>query len=102
MTATLQQKGLGIPLIVTTPEEALVALGSLADDCMLRVAVVQMPAAQFAASSLCAALRNRSVPVIILDDGPPDAAADLAFPILALPFFTEDLERILEKLVQNS
>ncbi len=98
VTATLQQNGMGKPLIATTQPEAIVKLQALGHDDVLRIAVVQMQPELFAASPLSIALKSLCVPVILLVDGPVPEAADQVCPVLPLPFFTEDLERMLTGL----
>lgn len=102
VTATLQQKGMGRPLIALTQDEALAVLQNQANDCTLRMAVVQMPPALFVGSALQTMLKVLGVPVILLDDGPLPEPADMMYKILTLPFFTEDLEHILLDMARRS
>lgn len=102
VTATLQQKGMGRPLVAATQTEAIAALQALTGDGVLRIAVVQMPPALFAASPLHTVLKVLGVPVILLDDGPASDATDMVYRILSLPFFTEDLERVIVELMHKS
>lgn len=102
VTATLQQHGMGRPIIATTQSAALEELQAIEHRTDLRLAVVQMPPVLFAASPLQTVLRAMGVPVILLDDGPLPAEADMIYPILTIPFFTEDLERVLVAMSRPS
>jgi hypothetical protein len=94
VTTTLKQLGMGNALIAETEEEAVRLLEELGAGSLLRVAVIQASPANFAASALRAALDRLGTRVVLVDE---DESADQSsdYPVLTVPFFTDDLEQIV-------
>lgn len=98
VTTTLEQLGLGVPLVATSADEALAILDRLDAGATLSHALVQVAPEAFGASPLRSALDRLGARVVLLHDdaGPASPAPD--FPILCPPFFTEDLEGAIAAL----
>ncbi|MGL4413744.1 hypothetical protein [Roseinatronobacter monicus] len=92
ISTTLEQLGLGVPLVAGSIDEAMVMLTQLPIDARVAYALVQAAPAEFAASALRTALDGLKARTILLHDDLSPADPVLDYPILTLPFFTEDLE----------
>jgi uncharacterized protein YoxC len=97
VTATLEQMGIGDPLIASSTEDALGKLASLASDMEVKLAIIQATPAAFAVSSLRDALERLGAKVVLLHDTITSDEPKSPYPILSLPFFTEDLEGIVSQ-----
>lgn len=98
VTTTLEQLGLGVPLVATSNDEALDLVGRLDAKATLTHALVQVAPEAYAASALRSALDRLGAKVILLHDDPPAADPAPVFPVLTPPFFTEDLEGAIAAL----
>jgi len=92
ISTTLEQLGLGVPLVAGSTDEAMVMLAQLPADARVSYALVQTAPAVFAASALRTALDGLRAKTVLLHDDLPSAEPALSYPVLTLPFFTEDLE----------
>ncbi len=91
IVATLEEMGLGTPLVAGGEEEALRHLTALPPGAALRVAVVEAPPAQFSTSPLRVRLDAMDARTILMSGAPTEVAEPHSFPVLPTPFFTEDL-----------
>ncbi|MFN3662910.1 hypothetical protein [Yoonia sp.] len=98
VTATLEQMGLGDPLIAASEQDALSKLAALEQGMQVRLAVIQATPAVFAASALRNTLEMLGTKVVLLNDGIPRDNAGSPYPVLSLPFFTEDLEALVAQI----
>ncbi|MGY6695063.1 MAG: hypothetical protein ACXIUW_03410 [Roseinatronobacter sp.] len=98
VSATLEQLGHGTPLVPRAEAEALDLLKTLDPGAALRLAVIQCDPIGFATSALRLALEQRGTQIILLHDFAYPTVASIPYPILTLPFFTEDLEQIIAGL----
>lgn len=95
VSTTLEQLGMGIPLIAASEAEALALMTDLAEGAALRLAVVQLSPEDFSISPLRDILEQRGAHVILLHDEVHVSETAPPYPVLAVPFFTEDLERMV-------
>jgi len=95
VSTTLEQMGVGIPMVAGTEEEALALMADLADGASLRLAVVQLSPEAFLHSALRPQLEQRGAHVILLHDGVHISETPPPYAVLAVPFFTEDLEKMV-------
>ncbi|MCC5961950.1 MAG: hypothetical protein JJU09_02385 [Rhodobacteraceae bacterium] len=96
IAVTLQQFDLGAPRISLAHDEAIGWMTSQ-DICRnIRLAVIQSSPDAFVRSELCTLLESAKSKVILLVENPDQAKAS-RFPCLTLPFFTEDLEALIER-----
>lgn len=101
VSATLEQLGHGTPLVPRAEADALDLLNALDPGAALRLAVIQCDPIGFAKSALGLALEQRGTQIILLHDFAFPAATAFPYPVLTLPFFTEDLERVIAGLEPN-
>jgi len=94
VTATLKQMGLGDPLIASSEDDAVTLLASLDSGTAVKLAVVQASPAEFAVSALRDVLEKIGAEVVLLHD---NMVAEAPYPILSVPFFTDDLEQIVSR-----
>lgn len=92
ISTTLEQLGLGVPLVAGSNDEAIVMLTQLPADAHVSYALVQSAPAVFVASALRTALDGLKAKTVLLHDDLSPAESEPNYPVLTLPFFTEDLE----------
>ena len=92
VTTTLEELGLGVPLVANTAEDALAMLAGLEAGASVGHALVQIAPADFATSALRASLDRLGAKVVLFHDDLPSVEPALPFPVLTPPFFTEDLQ----------
>lgn len=95
ISTTLEQLGLGVPLVAESTDEAIGILTQLPPDADVAYALVQSAPEEFAASPLRTALDGLQAKTVLLHDNVPPADPALSYPVLTLPFFTEDLEGVI-------
>lgn len=96
IAATLEERGLGAPLISLKEEDALAQLSGLDPGAVLRMAVIQRDRDSDTQEALKDALKRAGCTIIWLENS-PGATTDEADQVLPLPFFTEDLEQVLAR-----
>lgn len=102
VTATLEQMGIGDPLVANSEDEALGLLTNLEAGNGIKLAVVQVAPASFAVSALREVLERLGAKVVLLHDSLTSDHDLSPYPILSLPFFTEDLEGIVSKITRST
>lgn len=98
VSSTLEQMGIGAPLVPRAEAEAIKMLAVLDGGAALRLAVVQRDPAAFTHSPLRVALENRGAKIILVHDTAVTEPEVIPYPVLTIPFFTEDLEQAIARL----
>ncbi|MBQ1203193.1 MAG: hypothetical protein IIX61_05235 [Loktanella sp.] len=101
VAATLKQMGLGEPLVVESEDDAVAKLSALKPDTAVKLAVVQASPAEFATSALREALERLGAQVVLLHDSVTADFPSPPYPMLSVPFFTDDLEQIVMKFLPS-
>ncbi len=96
IAVTLQQFDLGVPRISLAHDDAIGWMSSEEVCQNIRLAVVQSSPDAFVSTELCAMLETAKSKVILLVESPDQAKAS-RFPCLTLPFFTKDLEALIQR-----
>lgn len=97
IAVTLEQSGLGVPVISTHEADALERLSQLEPTGTVHLAVIQADVDTFTQSKLGALLLQAGSKIILINDGLAQTTVG-TFPLLKLPFFTEDLEQMLVQM----
>ncbi len=92
---TLEDMGLGKPVVAGSEGEALPLLAALPPGAPLRLAVVEAAPQAFATSLLQATLDAMGAKVVLISDTTEPAPEPRRYPLLPKPFFTDDLIRLL-------
>ncbi len=102
VSATIEQMGLGIPLLARSEDEALSLLDNLEPGAAIPMAIMEMGPDDFMRSPLRAALGARGVETVLLSSSIEEATETPGLTVLSMPVFSEDLERLLRKLAGAS
>ncbi|MGY6706242.1 hypothetical protein [Roseinatronobacter sp.] len=100
IATTLRQFDLGTPQISPAAEDAVSWLTQRGQDDLVGLAIIQASPEEFVKSELYPLLDAAGSKVILLVDT-FETAARSSFPSLVLPFFTEDLEALVQKIADD-
>ncbi|TVP73153.1 MAG: hypothetical protein EA339_04140 [Rhodobacteraceae bacterium] len=91
VVATLEDMGLGKPLVAANETEALSRLAELPPGAAVHLALIEAAPDEFPTSILETTLDALGTKIVLISDAPGTSLGALRYTVLRTPFFTDDL-----------